>query len=150
MRKLDVRDHSGQMAVELALLMPVVIVMSLVLYNLLRFVCICGVFDRVAPNAVLSQGVCASRARAGVFAVDEVRRRIEDALDERSSCSVEVEAVRVGHASVGSPLSVGPLPVCYTCTLEYRPWPASFVLAGVAYDAPAGLRHQRTLVVDGC
>ncbi len=148
MRGFDARDQSGQMAVELALLMPVVIVVALVLYNLLRFVCVCGEFDRVAPNAVLSQGGCATGARTGVVAVGEVRSRIEDTLNAHGSCSVEVEASRIGHAAGKEPLSLASLPVRFTCTLEYRPWPASFVMAGVVYDAPAFLRHQKVMVVD--
>ena len=49
--------EEGQMSVELAATLPVVLVVALIILNLMRFVGACAQFDRVAPNAFVSQGV---------------------------------------------------------------------------------------------
>ena len=48
------REERGQMAVELAALMPVILVSLVILWNLARYVSACVLFDRVAPDAVLA------------------------------------------------------------------------------------------------
>lgn len=142
------REESGQMSVELAVLMPVIVVVALVAYNLLRFVCACAMFDRVAQDAVLMHGVSPSGTQTSVVAVDQVRSSICDALKDDPSCSVEVSAERVGGTGRGSLLSLSPSLTRFDCELRYKPWPSAFVMAGVRYDAPVFLRHARTLVVD--
>ena len=36
----------------------------------------------------------------------------------------------------------------YTCTMKYKPWPSSFVCAGVAFSPQAYVEHKKSLVVD--
>ena len=60
-----------------------------------------------------------------------------------SETGAEPEAVGRGLT-----FPVSPLLTTYTCTLRYRPWPGSFVIAGVAFRPPVALRHTKTLVVD--
>lgn len=141
-------DNRGQMAVELAVLMPVVVVVALVVYNLGRFTSLCASFDRISMDAVLSQGVAPSGSQTHLVAIDSVRSRIIESLDAGDSCDVDVSADRLGGDGLAGDLSVLPRLTRFTCTLTYRPWPSSFVLAGVEYDAPIALRHSRSLVVD--
>lgn len=143
-----VRGRRGQMAVELAVLMPAVLVVALVVYNLARFVELCAVFDRVAFDAVLSEGVSPAGSYATVARLDAVERQIERALDAGDACSVEVSATRVGAGPGATTFSLAPWLTRITCTLRFRPWPHAFVVAGVAYDAPVALCHERALVVD--
>ncbi len=130
-------DESGQMAVELAALIPVVVVVALVVFNLGRFVVLCASFDRVALRAVAMEGVAPSGEQSTLASVDEVRGAIVRDLGT-SSCDVEVYAEDAGALALTR----------YRCVLAYRPWPSSFVLAGVLYDAPLVLTHERSLVVD--
>ena len=139
--------ESGQMAVELAVLMPVIIVVSLTVYNLARFVALSATFDRVSLDTVLSQGVSPAGGSGGLPAIGEVRRCIVNALDAPQTCDVEVRAQRLGPGATGH-LTTSPLLTRFTCTLVYRPWPSSFVIAGVPYRSPLVLRHERALVVD--
>ena len=138
---------SGQMAVELAVLMPVIVVVALTVYNLARFVALCATFDRVSLDAVLWQGVSPQGGSGGLPAVDEVRRCITRALDASQTCDVEVRAERVGTSASGL-ITTSPLLTRFYCTLVFRPWPSSFVIAGVPYRSPFALRHERSLVVD--
>lgn len=142
------QSESGQMAVELAVLMPVVVVVALVVYNLARFVALCAVFDRVAPDAVLVHGVCPAGIQTDVVAVDKVRRQIEESLDAAEVCAVYVDASRLREEAGTGLFRLSPSLTRFTCTLSFRPWPSSFVLAGASYDAPPVLTHQKVLVVD--
>jgi hypothetical protein len=129
--------------------MPVAIVVALVVYNLCRFVEACAVFDRVALDAVVAQGVSPAGEQTSAAATGQVRASIEQALGMRS-CEVVVSAAGASAASAREGLSfpLSPLLTRYTCTLRYRPWPGSFVIAGVSMGAPVVLTHTRTLVVD--
>ena len=66
------------------------------------------------------------------------------------NCEVSVGASGASAHSSGRGLRfpVSPLLTTYTCTLRYRPWPHSFVIAGVAFSPPVALTHERTLTVD--
>jgi hypothetical protein len=137
------------MAVELAVMVPVAIVVGLIVFNLARFCEACVAFDRIAADAVISQGVSPA-GDAGVVAVDEVSSVIESALDMRS-CEVAVTAEQLtgqARSGLGIGFPVSPLLTRFTCTLSYRPWPSSFVMAGVAFTPPVVLTHTRVLVVD--
>ena len=144
------RAERGQMAVELAVVLPVCIVVGLVAYNLCRFVEACATFDRVAPDAVIALGVSPAGEQSALSAAGQVRSSIQSALD-MSSCEVSVQvsgAQQDGAAGHGLGFSVSPLLTTFTCTLRYRPWPGSFVMAGVVFTPPIALTHTRTLVVD--
>ncbi len=141
-------SESGQMAVELAVLMPVIIVVALVVYNLARFMGYCATFDRVSLDAVLTQGVSPPGDQTEFVAREAVRGAIEWSLDASGTCEVEVAAEPVRRTRESVPITVSPLLTRFRCTLLYRPWPRSLAIAGVAFDMPLALRHERTLVVD--
>lgn len=133
---------------ELAALIPVVVVVALSSFNLARYVALCATFDRVALDAIVSQGVSPAGAQTAMAAVGEVRKCIEDALGDVRSCEVEVSAEPLGETDRGRKLFVSPLLTSFRCTLVYRPWPSTFVIGGVVYESPVTLRHERSLVVD--
>lgn len=143
------RDERGQMAVELAVVIPVAIVVALVVYNLCRFVEACATFDRVAPDAVVAQGVSPAGEQSALSSAGQVKTCIEQALNMRS-CEVSVAVSGPPDPVSGGGLTfpLSPLLTTYTCTLRYRPWPSGFVMAGVAFRPPVALVHVRTLVVD--
>jgi len=144
------RGESGQMAVELAVLVPVVLVVALTALNLMRFVEACAVFDRVALDAVISQGVAPSGAQQELTAVAAVESCIDSALaSDRCTVSVVAQgASQPTKAGTGLTFPVSPLLTTFVCTLSYHPWPGSFTIAGVAYDSPLVLTHSRSIVVD--
>ena len=144
------RCEPGQMTVELAVLVPVVIVVGLTVWNLLRFVEACALFDRVALDAAISQGVAPSGAISSLSSVDAVQSCIEAAMDSKS-CTVEVTARPLSgmeRRRGGISFPASPLLTDFVCTLSFHPWPGSFVIAGVAYESPLVLRHSRSIVVD--
>ena len=143
------RGERGQMAVELAALIPVIVVVALTAYNLMRYVELCAVFDRVALDAVISQGVAPAGEQEAHAAASAVQACIAETIAS-SACTVEVSVSSPHEGSQPGRLSIliSPLLTRYTCTLHFRPWPSAFVLAGVVYDSPVTLVHTRSLVVD--
>lgn len=142
------RSESGQMAMELAVLMPVVVVVALVVYNLARFVGYCATFDGVSLDAVLTQGVSPPGDQTELVAREAVRDAIARSMDAHGTCEVEVAAEPAWRGGGNASLTTSPLLTRFRCTLLFRPWPRSFALAGVAFDMPLALRHERTLVID--
>lgn len=133
---------------ELAVVMPVVLVVALMSYNLARYVALCATFDRVSFDAVVSQGVAPQGTQTRMAAAIAVRDCIEDALEAPRTCSVEVATESVRESGGGRRLTVSPLLTRFRCTLVFRPWPSSFSIAGVSGRFPLVLRHERSLVVD--
>lgn len=143
------RDRSGQMTVELAATVPVMLVMAFTIANLMGFVEACAAFDRIAPAVVASYGVSASGEYTADAQAGRIRDEIVRELARGRTCEVEVSPEQRGRFTApGATFSIGPSFTRYVCTLRYRPWPHSFVIAGVAFDMPAFLRHESSLVVD--
>ena len=70
-------NQSGQMTVELAVLVPVVIVVALVVVNLMEFVDACAAFDRLSLDEVIAEGVSPAGEQnmpASVAAVEDALR----------------------------------------------------------------------------
>lgn len=143
-------DQRGQATVELAMCMPILLVLAFVVANLMGFVEACAAFDRIAYDAVVSQGVSSAGEQSDTSATGAVRSCIVEALGRESTCQVEVsseDVLRYG-GSPNTTFSVAPRLTRYVCTLRYRPWPSGVVIAGVSMQAPALLVHTRELVVD--
>ena len=141
------RESSGQMAVELAVLIPVIVVCALVVVNVMRYAELCARFDRVAPDAVLAHGVSPSGATSSLAGVDEVRSAIEHGMSPMA-CEVEVSVEDLMEGASGALLDLSAGTTRFTCTLVFRPWPSSVSIAGVGYQAPASIRHEREIVID--
>ncbi len=141
-------SDSGQMAVELAVVTPVVIVVALVVMNLMGFVEACAAFDQLALDAVVSQGVAPAGEQVLFASVEQVRTSLVESLGREDRCEVEVSAQSVNEGRKDTSLTVSPLLTRYVCTLSYHPWPRFLRMPGVTFEAPLALRHKRELVVD--
>ena len=141
------RGAEGQMSVEVAVIMPVVIVVAIVLANIMEFLGLCASFDRACLDAVIAHGVSPAGTQSLVGAVDSVESSIEDALGSSDAVEVEVSAAPLG-ASQNLLVSLNPQLVRFTCTMYFRPWPRSLGFAGAVMEAPFEIAHTRSLVVD--
>ncbi len=144
------RSERGQMTVELAVMVPVCIVVALIVFNLVRFAVVCAEFDRVAQDAVISQGVAPSGEQSAANACSEVKACVVAALNaEYVDVSVTTEGVLDGEGtSRGIAFPVSPLLTRFVCTLRYQTWPRAMTLAGVCYAPPFVLEHSKSIVVD--
>ncbi|MCH3967798.1 MAG: hypothetical protein PHR15_03835 [Atopobiaceae bacterium] len=147
------RGEDGQMTVELAALVPVVIVVAVIVLNLARFTELCARFDRVSLDVVVSQGTAPAGGQDALSGVDAVRSALEGAvvrgdLPLGGSCEVEVSSTEASAGAGGAVFSLAPRLERYTCTLVYHPWPSAFAVAGVSAGVPISLTHERTFVID--
>lgn len=136
------------MVVEMAVMVPVALVVALVAFNLLCFVDACAAFDQAALDAIVSHGVSPSGQQTQAAAVGQVQAALEEALGREGTCEVEVRAERVTGDGSSASFLISPLLTRYVCTLTYRPWPRFASLPGITFEAPVALRHERELVVD--
>lgn len=149
MRGCGEARESGQMTVELAAMLPVIIVVALIVYNLAKYAEVCSTFDRVSLAAAVSHGVSPSGSQSRGAAVSEIEGVIRKALNSRA-CDVTVSASDAASAveKDGLTFPLTPLLTTYRCTLTFHPWPTTVSVAGVGYSAPLSLRHERTITVD--
>lgn len=98
-QRMGLRECSGQMAVELAILMPIIIVVACAVLNLLYFAEFCARFDTVSIDSVLTHAVSPAGHEylAGINAArDELALAIDD-----SACDIEVRTEDAHHDGEG-------------------------------------------------
>ena len=143
------KGRSGQMSVELAVVLPVTIAVALAVVNLARFVEACSLFDRVALDAIVAHGVSPAGEQSQFSATSQVQACIDGAFSESDRVRVEVDAEEVGRlGGERTVFSLGPGLIRYRCTLRMVVWPSAFSAAGVELGAPLELVHVRTFTVD--
>ncbi len=145
----------GQMTVELAVCIPVILAIVGVSLNVLGYLNVCARFDRVAAEAVRSQATSPGHGTEGsALAVGRVRETIETAFQPDSGdgfdCEVEVTTTAVGlggePASADGGLSFSMLTRLerYDCTITYHPWPFDRIV----FMRFIELTHSRSYSVD--
>lgn len=101
-------DARGQMAVELAVVLPVVIAIAVIAVNACTFFAECAEFDRVGRNAVRVVAASPAYGQSTGDAADRVRAAIESQMG--SVCSdCQVSAEQTGEC------------VTFTMTMHYAP-----------------------------
>lgn len=137
MRKLASAPSSGQMTVELAVMVPVILAIAVIATNACLFLSECAAFDRAALDAVRAEATSLSFGEREEDACARVREALEREFD-RDFLSVEVGCEGAEGGMVE-----------YTATLRFRP--TLFGLGfrseffGVELD---GLSHEASLAVD--
>lgn len=133
--------ESGQMAVELAVLLPVVLVVLAIAADCLLFVGECARFDHLAAQQTLALAVSPAKDSYGA---DERKEAVRAALEEEFSArgaQVEVE-----QSDAGIPLSGA---VVYEFRLSTPPWPFhGSGSAALGVHAPELLQHSYRFVFD--
>ena len=142
--------REAQATVEMAVVVPVLLVLALIVYNLMVFVSAVARFDRVVPDIVLAQGVSPGADATGEAVTDAsalIAEQVEAAME---GYDVEIEVTSSageGDDDGTSFTLIGALRT-YTCTMSYTPWPTSLTIAGVDLGAPLELTHERAVTID--
>lgn len=144
-----VGEERAQATVEMAVVVPVLLVIALIVYNIMLFVAATARFDRIAPDIVAAHAVSPSGESDGSTddSVGVIESQIEGAM---AGYDVEIEVTCTeGGASSGDDLLtlIGGLRT-YRCSMRMRPWPSSLSIAGVDLGAPVALAHHRDATVD--
>lgn len=144
-------EQRAQATVEMAIVVPVLLVLALITFNLMLFLAATARFDRIAPDVVLAHGVSPAGVEgqsSGAQGCEEIERQLSAAME---GYGVEVE-VTCEEGSFGegeeSMLSLVGALRTYRCSFTYKPWPQGFSIAGVDLGAPFELKHERPVTVD--
>ena len=142
-------EERAQATVEMAVVVPVLLVLALIVYNIMLFVAATVRFDRIAPDIVAAHAVSPSGESDGSTddSVGVIESQIEGAM---AGYDVEIEVTCTeGGAGSGDDLLtlIGGLRT-YRCSMRMRPWPSSLSIAGVDLGAPVALAHHRDVTVD--
>ena len=124
----------GQMAVELAVVMPVILIVLVIAIDMLVFAGECARFDHIAPQRVLAQATSAPMDGYELGARTAAIRAALESDFAKEGSSIEVSCEDAGAALAS--MSV------YRCTFRFAPWPLS--IAG----APAMLEHECSIAID--
>ena len=131
----------GQMTVELAVVLPVIIVVMVIAIDCLVFVGQCARFDNLVPQRVLELAVS---PEADGYTTAQRKAAVKEALEE-DFCDWG-QSVKVTCEEADSALGSS---VVYTCTLRFVPWPLS---AGgstlLGSSIPVRLTHECSFAVD--
>lgn len=131
------RATRGQMTVELAVAMPVLIIVVVIAVNTLTFLADCAVFDRVAHEAVRVHGAAPAYGQGTGQSCSLIEQAIRETLDEPNI------DVSVSHSATLFDFDQ------YTATIEYYPTLFGLGLRSEVFGVslPA-LTHSTTYVVD--
>ena len=75
------------MSVEIAVIMPVTVVVALAIANIMSFLGCCATFDRASLDAVIAHGVSPSGLQSELSATVAIQASIEEALGSNPSVS---------------------------------------------------------------
>lgn len=154
-RTLRVRRTRGQMSVELAVCIPVILAVVGVSLNVLGYMNVCSRFDRVAADAVRSQATSPGYGEEGsLLAASRVEGVIEAAFNGEGvngfDLDFSVSTTQIGgfgsatNTDEGIGFSMLSRLERYDCALTYHPWPFSEIVFLQFFE----LTHTRSYVVD--
>ncbi|MGI6216161.1 MAG: hypothetical protein ACOYIK_00970 [Coriobacteriales bacterium] len=145
-------DDGGQMAVELVVLIPVVLVVAAIAFSMLWYLGDCARFDRVSSEAVRVYGVSPSYGEYGSSSCcSKIQSMIEDSFGGRDDVMVTVTSIDIGMVGGGEipgnglVFSMIPSLRRYTCKVSVSP---SFFPREVFGISLPTLEHERNYVVD--
>jgi hypothetical protein len=138
------------MAVEMAVVMPVLLAVVGITVNLMVYLGDCARFDRVAAEAVRTQAASPGYGRYGTTScaqsVEECIKQSFLGSDYLSFSVVASENSLLGtNTGGGVGFSLLPSQETYVCTMNYRPWGFGDSFFGIRFS---GIPHTRTYVID--
>ena len=148
------RSSNGQMSVELAITIPVILAVMGILINTMGYMDVTARFDRLAAEAVRIEAVSPgygaydTRTREG-----RVRTLLQEQFtDEGGRVSIKVTAYSgpatgdySEESSSGSLFSLIPQLETYECTLTYSPWGFKDSFFGIRFFE---MTHTRSFTID--
>ena len=90
------KDSSGQMTVELALALPVFIVVAVIAVNALHFFSLCAAFDRAAHNEVRIQAASPAYGQDALQSSALIEQSLYGAFEKESNIEIQVEQATTG------------------------------------------------------
>lgn len=148
MRMRTWRGRQGQATVELAITLPVALVVFVIVVNVMTFLSEASAFDHALPQAVVEVIQSVPIDEAGHDLSSHIRSAVEHRMGLPPRFSVEVGRVDGSARSSAGLRLLGDV-VEYSGTLTYRPWPSPgpVRVGGVESGSLFELRRVRSLTV---
>ncbi|WP_028263315.1 hypothetical protein [Atopobium fossor] len=147
--KVWVHQVDAQMSIELAVLMPVVLVMSLLVFNLARYLGLGMKFSAECSHAIVNLGTTQTSTIQQLGNPTAVKQAIEKNMQLNDLGEIEVQVHERNHfIAETTTFSFLPKVHEYICTLRIKPWPSHFVIAGVSFSPPPFMVYEYRLFVD--
>ena len=148
--RFGAKATSAQATVEAAVVLPVLIAVALISYNVMVFASAVARFDRIAPDIVLAHVASPVSSQEGWAdqseALETAAGELRDAI-AKYDIEVTVEVERGGSSGEEARPFIG-TPQTFRCTMRMQPWPSGFSIAGIDLGLPALLVHERTVTLD--
>ena len=125
--------ESGQMTLEMAVMVPVVLVVAVVVGNVAWYLNLCSRFDRVAMDMAIAHGVSPTGEQDATSGAIAIKEAIEEAM---------------GIWNGFDALSLSPTRMRIVCTMGFKPWPQRLSIGFVETEMPTIAHHSRSVVVD--
>lgn len=132
--RTNIVSEKGQMAVELAVTLPIVLLFLVISVDALVFASECARFDHLACQSVLA---CAASPGKDGYELDSRTSAIQSNLE--ADFAKQGSRVEVSAEDAGVPLASMNV---FRCTFFFSPWPLS------AAGAPLSLEHSCNLAID--
>ena len=145
--------EEGQVVVELAVITPVMLGISLVVFNLMAFLEASARFDRLVPNIITAVAISPGgySESTGADQSQAVAQELIQAMDGLWNVSIEVHTQSSWHSGSSGELpgfSFAPHLTRYVCTMVYSPWPQALTIGFFSTQGPLVLEHTKTFTVD--
>ncbi len=138
------RGERGQMSVELAVCLPVILMVMVLAIDMLVFMAECARFDHVVPQQIEAYATSVKGSNA---TISEIKANILESLE--SKFDADYESVSVSQKKGSTLLNDDSRVRIYTCTLEMTPWPlASGGITLFGMTIPTSLTHTCSLAID--
>ncbi|MDR0500961.1 MAG: hypothetical protein LBG97_06960 [Coriobacteriales bacterium] len=148
-RLKNISGNEGQMAVELAVCIPVIIMVAMLMINVLSYLDACARFDRIAPDAVRIQATSSGYGGYGrLEKASRVQEVIAKSFADADNVCISVYATQTNGTNDNdnnSVLSLLPELESYTCRLQFEPLGASASFFGMHFFS---ITHERTYTID--
>ena len=133
-------SESGQMMVELAVMMPVLIIVAVMAVNAATFFSECAAFDRIARDAIRIQATSPAYGQDAGEGVSLVRQTIDDAMQVSEKEYLDVDVSVSGRADGKS---------AFRATLSFSPTLFGMGLKSSVFGVPLPkIEHATELVVE--
>ncbi len=143
-------EEDGQMAVEFALVAPVLIVVGLVLFSLTQYLFLSNKFDHVCRQVIVVEGI----SPQGNESREDIDRNVQSLIAEKfqtSKVDISVSSQYVdskGASRSPSDLRLIPFLKKYTCTMTYHPIFTDISAGHVSTHGPFTLEKTCEVIVD--
>ncbi len=143
-------DEKGQLAVEFALVAPVLILVALVIFSLARFIYLSNKFDSGCRQIIVVEGVSPMGVESEADLNERIRLKISNLFKEEGGVEIMVESKPYNASGREGKIHVPQIRPLkeYICTMAYTPIFSDLSFGYASSQSPLELIKEVVVVVD--